>query len=232
MRIAVCDDDALCLDMAADAIRRWSESTGKSVELLLFTDGSALLECYAAQQPDLILLDIVMPLFTGMEAAKEIRRQDERVKLVFLTSSPDFAVDSYDVKAAGYLLKPLSYPKLAALLDDFCAAEASGSLVVRAQDGLRRVWYTEIECIEARNKHSAIALKGGKRLEITDSFARLEEQLTVNPRFMKCHRSYLVNLDCVEAIQPGQLQTSSGLWVPIARSFSKALREAYLSSPA
>lgn len=55
---------------------------------------------------DIILLDIVMPLLNGMDTARELRAQDTAVKIIFLTSSPEFALESYEVRAQDYLLKP------------------------------------------------------------------------------------------------------------------------------
>ena len=71
------------------------------------------------QKPfDIILLDVVMPLLNGIEAANELREKDKNVKIVFLTSSPEFAVASYTVKASNYLLKPVEPAKLFACLDE------------------------------------------------------------------------------------------------------------------
>ena len=61
-----------------------------------------------------------MPLLNGMDAARELRQRDKSVKIIFLTSSPEFALESYEVKAQGYVLKPIAYDKLKKLLDEMC----------------------------------------------------------------------------------------------------------------
>ena len=66
----------------------------------------------------IILLDILMPLLNGMDTARELRQYDKTVKIIFLTSSPEFALESYDVKAYSYLLKPVTYEKLEETLNE------------------------------------------------------------------------------------------------------------------
>ena len=118
LKIAVCDDDTFFLRQAEHAVKRWAEEQDLTVELQLFDNGDSLLTASRTEQFDVLLLDIMMPLFNGMELAHVIRKTNTAVKIVFLTSSPEFAVESYDVKASGYLLKPLRYEKLCSVLDD------------------------------------------------------------------------------------------------------------------
>ena len=61
---------------------------------------------------------MIMPLVNGMDTARELRQADTAVRLVFLTSSPEFALESYEVRAFDYLLKPVTYERLAQLLDE------------------------------------------------------------------------------------------------------------------
>ena len=120
LKIAVCDDTHSFLIDTQEMIRQWpNRPAGMSVSL--FCDADALIEAHKAEPFDIILLDVVMPLLNGIEAASEIRRQDRSVKIVFLSVSPEFAVDSYTVKADNYLLKPANRQQLFACLDELYA---------------------------------------------------------------------------------------------------------------
>ena len=99
MKIAVCDDDRRFSEQTGNAVNKWAEEYAKPVELYVTDNGDELIEYCRKEKPDVILLDIIMPLFNGMEAAEEIREFNSDVKIVFITSSPEFAVESYDVKA-------------------------------------------------------------------------------------------------------------------------------------
>ena len=121
MKIAVCDDDNLFVQQTGQAVQEWAQERELSASVFSFDNGDSLLNAYAAEKFDILLLDIMMPLFTGMELAHAIREIDAAAKIIFLTSSPEFAVESYEVKASGYLLKPLQKEKLHSVLDD-CVA--------------------------------------------------------------------------------------------------------------
>ena len=109
LRIGVCDDDKEFLQRLVQMIHIWSDHSGIPTELYPFDNGDELISKNAAFRMDIILLDIVMPLLNGMDTARELRAQDTAVKIIFLTSSPEFALESYEVRAQDYLLKPITW---------------------------------------------------------------------------------------------------------------------------
>ena len=102
MNIAICDDDLLYMNQVKEMIEKWGKEHHEDVSIYLFNHGDALINSYQKSHIEVILLDIMMPLLNGMETAHEIRKNDSVVKIIFLTSSPEFALESYDVKASGY----------------------------------------------------------------------------------------------------------------------------------
>ena len=103
--------------------------------------GDKLLEYCTKNSPDVILLDIMMPLLNGMDAARELREHNLISKIVFLTTSPEFAIESYDVDASGYLLKPVDREKLYKLLDKCLSAvsKPADSIAVHTTFGYQNV---------------------------------------------------------------------------------------------
>ena len=118
IRIAVCDDNSEFLERTVHMIEKWSEQSRIPAEILRFDNGDALIEKNAVVRIDIIFLDIIMPFLNGMDTAKELRQVNNAVKIVFLTSSPEFALESYSVKAKDYLLKPITYEKIKEILDE------------------------------------------------------------------------------------------------------------------
>ena len=117
IRIAICDNEQEFLTQLDSTLTQWSTPPAR-ISTECFDNGDALISAHKNSPFDIILLDIVMPIFTGIETAHEIRKFDKNVKIVFLTSSPEFAVDSYSVKASNYLLKPVSTHKLFICIDE------------------------------------------------------------------------------------------------------------------
>lgn len=229
MRIAVCDDNEQFLQSAVTMIEQWSKENGITVQIFCFDNGDDLIARHTVHPMDIILLDIIMPLLNGMETAKELRKGDEAVHIVFLTSSPEFALESYDVKAKGYLLKPVSYEKLKDALDD-CSRSVEMEikhLVLKTKFGYQKIYYQDIEYVEAQNKTVIFHTRNGKKIETTETLSSFENKLNDMEGFFKCHRSYIVYIPNVDNFNASEIITGSGSHVPIARGYSKAFQEAY-----
>lgn len=231
MRIAVCDDSPEFLQRAVNMVERWSEESGIPAEIYRFDNGDALLAKNAVTHMDIIFLDIIMPLQSGIDTAKELRQSDNAVKIIFLTSSPESALDSYEVKALGYLLKPVTYKKVKETLDE-CrhAFEAEPkNIVLKTAFGYQKLYLHDIEYAEAQNKRVVFYLRTGKTVEAVESLHSLEDRTTESDGFFKCHRSYLVYLPNVDHFSMTEIITKSGRSIPIARGYGKAFKEAYFA---
>ena len=114
MRIAIADDQPADIEILQQLIRRWAQEEGifPLPTPTVFASGEALLAAFTPGDFDIIFLDIYMTGMTGMETAKKLRARDGACHLIFTTTSTEFAVDSYAVAAAYYLVKPLTYEKL------------------------------------------------------------------------------------------------------------------------
>ena len=101
LKIGICDDSKIFLICAEKLIRKWSDERRIPVKIYTFNNGDKLVAANTEERLDIIFLDIIMPLLNGMDAARELRQRDKSVKIIFLTSSPEFALESYEVKAQG-----------------------------------------------------------------------------------------------------------------------------------
>lgn len=222
LKIIACDDDAAFLDRLHRMIDRWSIETGTAVDVALVTRGEDLLARHAASRADIILLDMIMPLVNGMDTA---------VRLVFLTSSPEFALESYEVRAFDYLLKPVTYERLAQLLDELSSMRpaATDELVIKTSFGYHALRLSDIEYAEARNKHVVFHLRDGRDIEALESFRSVEDRLAQNATFFKCHRSYQVNLRNIDHFDRTDIVMRSGACIPLSRSSKQGFQDAYFA---
>lgn len=165
LKIGICDDSKIFLICAEKLIRKWSDERRIPIKIYTFNNGDKLVAANTEERLDIIFLDIIMPLLNGMDAARELRQRDKSVKIIFLTSSPEFALESYEVKAQGYVLKPIAYDKLKELLDE-CAqsfAEEPKNMVIKTVTGYQKLYFHEIEYAEAQNKRVFFHLRSGRQ---------------------------------------------------------------------
>ncbi len=229
MNILICDDDNRIRSETKLLVEKWLKACAVTAEITLFDNGDSLLVFLEKHKADLLLLDIMMPLLNGMEVAHIIRDRRLNIKLVFLTSSPEFAVESYDVKASGYLLKPVDYDKLKKLLDEqlLTKNDEPARLSVKTRVGFCNLSLHGIEFMEAQKKNVVFHLADGTTVEALGGFSTYEESLTEKDGFFKCHRSFIVNLKHIRTFSGTEIQTDGGEICPIARGFAAPLKDAY-----
>ena len=117
MRIAACDDNLEFLQELSELLNKYSEESRINVEYKMYTNPFELVtQMEKGIHYDIILMDVCMPGMNGIQCAKDIRGYDNFVKIVFLTSSKEYAVESYTVKAHDYLLKPIEKDRLFTVL--------------------------------------------------------------------------------------------------------------------
>lgn len=231
MKIAVCDDEQLFTDNICSLLEAWGKKNALQLTLFCFTNGDDLIDAHRNSCMDLIILDVVMPLLNGIETAKELRYSDAAVPIIFLTSARDFAVDSYDVKALHYLLKPVDETKLYHVLDDFLKTFhlSNHAFSARTAGGFYKILIANVDYLEAQNKKVRVYFQDGKSIEICEQFSKCEEVFSIENGFYRCHRSYIVNLNSIERFTKTMLVTNNFAEIPISRNSYMAFKEAYFN---
>ena len=173
-----------------------------------------------------------MPGLNGMELAKEIRSFDKAADIIFLTTSPEFAVESYTVKATNYLMKPIDQEQLFASLDEILEAreqEAGKSLVLKSTIGVHKVKLSSLMYVEAQNRKVIYYLANGEEIACTDRFSTICEQLLQHPEFIQTHRSFLVNMNYIRLIGTIDMQLQNGITLPLAQRRVAEIKKHYLA---
>ncbi len=235
LRIAVCDDDVSELSNITSLLSEYAEINVFHQEIT-YTAFRSALELIAAVESgnryEIILLDILMPRMSGLDAAREIRTYDKVTHIIFLTSSPDFAVDSYAVDAFYYALKPIWKDQLFAVLDKAFAElhlQSDPSILVKCKTGLTRIPLHMLEYTEIIGRTIYYHLVSGIVLEETGVLAKLEQTLLAYPQFAKPHRAYIVNLDCIDVLMLREIRLNSHASIPLAKANYAGLKERYLA---
>ena len=231
MRIAICDDLPDHLEQIRKMVLTWS-SKPPDLTVSCFDNGDSFLQAHSAEPFDIVLLDVVMPLLSGMETARELRQSDKSVKLVFLTSSAEFAVDAFSVKASNYLLKPLDANKLYRCLEELSEDILQNAkwILVKDRYGFHRIALQDIEFVESDNKYIHFFLVNKTTLTSSDPLYAYEHKLLLADGFFKCSRSYIVNLHRIDSFSAKEIRMRSGYRIPISRSCQKEFETAYFTT--
>lgn len=230
LKIAICDDNMMELTAIAKLLNQYRVDKGKDIKYNAFHGAFNLLEAMRQQSYDVLILDILMPGIDGMRVAQEIRQFDCQVKIIFLTSSTEFAVDSYAVQAHYYLLKPGTANRLFPIMDRIFldAQRATDSLYLQSSSSVARLYFNHIELLEVNNKKLLFHLSDGRTSEINGALLNYEEAFLCRKEYVKVHRSYLVNMEFVDTFGTKELITCAKKIVPISRLLFAQVREAYM----
>ena len=229
--MAVCEDTKEDLDAVCSLLDIWQEEQGVVLRRGVFRSAVELLEAAQRERFTCYLLDVMMPGMNGIEAAQEIRRFDQAAQIVFLSSSPGFAYESYDVRAFNYLLKPVDREKLFSLLGQLQLQEQKNAeaLTLRTGGAFVRVPYAQISFVEVIRKHVYFHLTDGGVREVAGSLKDFEAALLSRPEFMRIHRSYIANMFQTERLSSAGLRTFQGDELPISRLAYPQLQKDYMT---
>lgn len=202
-KIALCDDNAAELAALQTLLTRYAAQRKLAVQVSVFHDGSELVCAHEDEGAhfDLILLDVLMGQLNGIDAAMRLRRCGVRTPLIFFTTSRDYAVESYDAEASGYLVKPVEYDRLATLLDKIFSRLDCPRLALHIHNDIRYFYYNEILFFESRDHVTYLTLESGDTLRCAETLSALEKILSSDGRFYRCYKGYLINLDHVQQME-------------------------------
>jgi DNA-binding LytR/AlgR family response regulator len=234
LRIAVCDDNKEMLQqIVRDVEARFGGGGCRDMTLHAFESGLDLVNAVKRHERfDIILLDVLMPLMDGMETAREIRLMDKTAKIIFLTSSSQFALDSYDVKAFSYVLKNRSEEKLAAVLQEAIAETANTAgdfTMLKTRTGYIKVHFHSLEYLEIMGRTITFYLSDGQRLEVSGTLTEMEELFLCQERFIKPHRSYIVNMDCIRRLDRNEITMLNNHKIPVSKNLSHNVKKGYMN---
>lgn len=232
LKIAFCDDDMEVLHQMNELLDRYRVERNEDITYAAFQSPFELLtEIEKGIRPDILFLDVVMPGQNGMDVAKEIRQYDTNMKIIFLTSSPEFAVESYSVGAYFYQLKPIWEESFFRLMDAVlaeCEKKKKNSLILRSKDGITRINLQQLEYCEVLGRKLLFHLENGAVLESAGSLDDLAGQLMQHSNFLRPHRSFLVNMEYIQNISSRSIKMVNDAEIPIPHGKCSEIKNTYM----
>lgn len=223
MNVALVDDCQKDLDYLSTLLL---QKLGNHISLHIFHSGKEFLSFWKPGSYDLVILDILMDTLTGIDIAREIRKIDSEVRLVFCTASNEFASESYEVNAHFYLRKPYSQDQADTMLSRLNLQNYELRRSVTLPDGqqiiLRNIIYTEYS-------NHVLTIHSKQRNDVRSyiSQSNAEALFCAYPYFLVCSKGIIVNLHEVDHKMAGTFHMSDGTILPISRRKSKEVQDAY-----
>lgn len=230
IRCLIIDDEQPAINVLIKYIARLPnlEMLGQT------TSPIAGIDMIGEQRPDLVFLDIQMDEMSGIEVMRQI---GEEVQVIFCTAYPEFAVDSYELGAVDYLMKPIEFDRFekavqrvwdALAAQEIACVDAIPNDYIFVKAGLRgkmlRIDLDEIDMVEAMNNYVAFHRGPSKTLAYL-TMKELENRLP-SSQFIRVHKSYIVPLKLITAMENNELALKrTPRRIPIGTSYKEAFLE-------
>ncbi len=233
IKIAVCEDSPTDLSFFMALIDQYSAAASCELKYFPFFSGDQLIEAVERGADfDIIFFDILMPGINGIDTAKELRQIGYGSIIIFLTVTKDFALDAYSVKAHDYLLKPVTKERLFSLLDEVISESLNHlqqCLVLSRSTGLSKIQFKKIRYIEVIQKRLYFYMTDGSVFETIGTIGSMEAILLKDARFIKPHRSYIVNMDYIDTICSSEICMLDQIKIPVPKAVYTQIKEKFIN---
>jgi len=228
IRIAICDDEERAVALHEKIVKDSLQTQGIGCEITTYTQSRNLL--YDITDDgffyDLILLDIEMPGISGMEIPQQIKGVLPNVKIIFVTSHTEYAIDAFELAIFRYVPKNNLEVKLTAAVIDaakLIELEAGQEYTIQTSNRLERIPYKEIYYIRRDGKNASIVSSAGVS-KVRKSLQQVFEELNA-PEFIFIDRGYIVNIIQIMKVSDSMALLKNGERLPISRSHLQEVKQ-------
>lgn len=224
IRVLVCDDELLILQQISAKIKQLLPES----QIIETTDATKLLRLLQEQVYDILLLDIDMPVITGLEIAQKMKDLPKKPLLVFVTSHDELVYDSLQFHPFGFVRKSYIETELPYILED-CKKEISSHnkhYCFHTAEGEVKLLLEDILYFESEGNYLSVHTK--------DSSYRFRETMTAlqqaleNEDFIRIHRGFFVNQAAVEVLGADDLKLTNGENLPIGRNYAEETKKSMM----
>ncbi|RGG33892.1 DNA-binding response regulator [Clostridium sp. AM46-21] len=234
IHIAICDDSKQERQILAALFKRYQELHATPLQIHIFQNGFSLLDAIdQGKRFDITILDILMPGENGIEIARNIRASGTDTEIIFLTSSPEYAVDSYEVKAQNYLLKPITEEKFFASIDSILAEldekDTASFIIYTTEKQYSRIRVSSLVYGEVTHRTITLHLADQTMISAVMTFTEFQDILKAYPDFIYPHRSYAVNMNYIQYVTKSDIILTDGQKIPLSRNNYMKISEQFLN---
>ena len=228
IKISICDDEPDQSQYIRTLVSKWADENNIKAPIDIFESAEQFKTAQSENKHyDILLLDIQMSGQNGIELAKEIRRSNTKLSIIFITGFTDYISEGYDVSALHYLVKPVKEDKLFEVLNK-AAQNSKNNIEILAVTINRKDIFIplhDIIYIESSLNYVNINTTKGQYKSHT---ALCEIETKLGDGFFKCTRSFIVGLRYVHIITKKEIVLTTGVSVPLGRGLYQNINDAFI----
>lgn len=226
--VAICDDNQIDAQFVLSQLEVWAKSRKTAIQTEYYPSAESFLFHYDADKAcDILLLDIEMGKMDGVTMARQIRRENQTVQIIFITGYSDYIAEGYDVAALHYLMKPVSEQKLFSVLDRACEklAQNERCLNLTLSGEMVRIPLHEVRYLDVHQNYVTVHAK--KEYTVKRALGEFEKML--DDRFSRVGRAMIVNLTYISRVTKTDVYLSDGTMLPLPRGAYEPLNRAIIA---
>ena len=227
-RVAICDDSNTDAGYVQSILNNWATARQLSVQVETFPSAESFLFHYAEDKAfDILLLDIEMESMDGVTMAKQVRKDNETVQIVFITGYSEYIAEGYEVAALHYLMKPVKEDKLFAVLDRALEKQKQNErhLNLELSGEMVRIPFYEIRYLDVRQNY--VTIHGKQDYTVKRTLGEFEKEL--DDRFHRVGRAMILNLKYIQRVTKTDVHLSDGTVLPLPRGAYELLNRAIIT---
>ena len=225
--IIICEDDAVQSAYLRSLISKFEPWCNWTVEQIA-SAGELLAAEHLLQEADILLMDICLGAENGIQIVGTLQQQYPELRIIYVTGEVGYCSDVYDTRHCGFLLKPVDPEKLCDALrrTESPSRQAQRFLTVKLVGRVCRYSLDQVLYME-KQLRKIMLVTSGETVCFYGTFSDIQPQL--DRRFIRCHGSYLANMDHVAELREGEFLMQEGQKVPISRRSLSQVRESFLN---
>ena len=227
MRIAICDDNQIEVDLFKEHISGFLRRKGDyRYEISEYSAGYPLVEdVKEGKWYDVIVLDMVLEKENGLEIANRLRDIGYDGKIIFWTADDSHLQEAFDVGAMQYVVKGKEYGRMYSAINEILSHMRDEVLTFKTHGELHRLEYRQIEYVESKGRSCHIYTTDNQCFVTLGKLDDIEEELC-DKIFLRCHQSYLVNMDHIQSVNENFIMESGDI-VQIRRRNHNEIKDKY-----
>ena len=227
-KMAICDDSQIDRQYVMNMVQKWASLNSHLVHIDSYSSAESFLFSYEQNKDyDILLLDIEMGAMDGVSMAKQLRKDNDTVQIIFITGYSDYIAEGYEVAALHYLMKPVKEDKLFMVLDRAIDKLAKNEKVLNIESGgeMLRIPIYQIRYVDVHGNYITIHYTSDSTFKM--SLHELEKNL--DERFYRAGRSVIINLAYINRVTRSEIKLKDGTIIALPRGAYEGINRAIIN---